>query len=83
MVGYPINVGNVMSRIISAVGVEHDRNYPFPNTLTMYFRDLEVEKRPFDVKVKPVAPFSWYSLKGLDNPKEKLQAAFFYPNRPV
>ncbi|XP_019261719.1 PREDICTED: lysine-rich arabinogalactan protein 17-like [Nicotiana attenuata] len=37
----------------------------------MYFRDLKVEKKPFDVKVKPVAPFSWYSLKGPDNPKDK------------
>lgn len=71
MARYPINMGNVMSRVISAVGVEHDQNYPFPSTLTIYFRDLEVEKRPFDAKVKPVAPFSWYSLKGSDNPKDK------------
>lgn len=60
-----------MSRVIYAVGFEHDQNYPFPSTLTMYSRDQEVENRPFDIKVKPVAPFSWYSLKGSDNPKEK------------
>jgi len=71
MAGYPINVGNVMSRIISLVGTETDRNYPFPNTLTMYFRDLKVEKRRFDIKVKATAPFSWYSLSGPDNPKDK------------
>ncbi|XP_075075744.1 uncharacterized protein LOC142162809 [Nicotiana tabacum] len=71
MARYLINVGNVMSRVIFAVGVEYDRNYPFPSTFTMYFRDLKVEKRPFDIKVKPVAPFSWYSLKGSDNPKDK------------
>jgi len=30
MAGYPINMGNDMSRIITIVGTEHDRNYPFP-----------------------------------------------------
>ncbi|XP_019223572.1 PREDICTED: neural Wiskott-Aldrich syndrome protein-like [Nicotiana attenuata] len=37
----------------------------------MYFRDLKVEKKWYDVKAKPVAPFSWYSLRGPDNPKDK------------
>ncbi|XP_019257855.1 PREDICTED: PERQ amino acid-rich with GYF domain-containing protein 2-like [Nicotiana attenuata] len=71
MAGYPINVGNVMSRIITIVGSEHDRNYPFPNFLTMYFRDLKFEKRPFDITVKAKAPFFWYSMHGDDNPKSK------------
>ncbi|XP_019241846.1 PREDICTED: uncharacterized protein LOC109221868 [Nicotiana attenuata] len=30
-----------------------------------------VEKKPYDVKAKPVAPFSWNSLRGPDNPKDK------------
>jgi len=68
MAGYPINVGNVMSRIITIVGAENDRNFPFPSFLTMYFRDLKVEKRPFDVKFKAKAPFSWYNMQGDDNP---------------
>ncbi|XP_075089086.1 uncharacterized protein LOC142170718 [Nicotiana tabacum] len=71
MAGYPINVGNMMSRIITIVGAEHDRNYTFPSFLTMYFRDLKMEKRPFDIKVKVKAPFSWYSMQGDDNPKSK------------
>lgn len=57
IVEYLINVGNVMSRIITIVGVEHDQNYPFPSFLTMYFRDMEVDKRPYDIKVKAVAHF--------------------------
>ncbi|XP_070017981.1 uncharacterized protein [Nicotiana sylvestris] len=36
----------------------------------MYFEDQDVEKRRFYVKVKPKAPFSWYSTKGPDNPKD-------------
>lgn len=71
MAGYPINVRNVMSRVITLVGNEHDRNYPFPSFLTMYFRDLKVEKRPFDIKVKARAPFSWYNMQRDDNQKSK------------
>lgn len=71
MVGYPINVGNVISRVITQVVSEGDRNYSFPSFLTMYFRDLEVEKRKFDVEVKAKAPFSWYNMQGDDNPKGK------------
>ncbi|XP_070022404.1 uncharacterized protein [Nicotiana sylvestris] len=37
----------------------------------MYSEDQEVEKRKFDIKVKPKMPFSWYSLKVEDNPKAK------------
>lgn len=59
MAGYPINMGNVMSRIITIVGAEQDRNYAFPSFLTEYFRDLKVDKRPYDIKVKAKAPFSW------------------------
>nr|XP_016506311.1 PREDICTED: uncharacterized protein LOC107824100 [Nicotiana tabacum]XP_016506312.1 PREDICTED: uncharacterized protein LOC107824100 [Nicotiana tabacum]XP_016506313.1 PREDICTED: uncharacterized protein LOC107824100 [Nicotiana tabacum] len=71
MVGYPINVGNVMSRVITQVVSEGDRNYPFPSFLTMYFTDLKVEKRNFDIKVKAKAPFSWYIMQVDDNPKSK------------
>ncbi|XP_070025777.1 uncharacterized protein [Nicotiana sylvestris] len=71
MAGLSINVGNVMSRVITRVVNEGDRSYPFPNFLIMYLEDQEVEKRKFDVKVKRKMPFSWYSLKGLDNPKAK------------
>ena len=71
MAGYPINIENVMSKVITKVVSEGDRSYPFPNFLTMYFEDQDVEKRKFDVKVKPKMPFSWYSLKGDDNPKGK------------
>ena len=42
MAGYPINVGKVMSRVITQVGNEGDRNYPFPSFVTMYFTDLKV-----------------------------------------
>ncbi|XP_019241213.1 PREDICTED: RNA polymerase II degradation factor 1-like [Nicotiana attenuata] len=59
-----------MSRVITRVVNEGDRNYPFPNFLTMYLNDLDVEKRRFDVKVKAKAPFSWYNTKGPDNPKD-------------
>ena len=58
MAGYPINMVNVMSQIITIVGVEHDQNYPFPSFLTKYFRDLEVDTSPYDIKVKATAPFS-------------------------
>lgn len=58
MVGYPINIGNVMSRVIIRVVNEGDRSYPFPYFLTMFFEDQDVEKRKFDMKVKPKAPFS-------------------------
>jgi len=71
MAGYPINIENVMSRVIKRVVNEVYRSYPFPNFLTMYFEDQDGEKRKFDVKVKPKMPFSWYSLKGDDNPKTK------------
>nr|XP_009791504.1 PREDICTED: uncharacterized protein LOC104238743 [Nicotiana sylvestris] len=71
MVQYLINVGNVMSWFISQVVDEGDKSYPFPNFLTMYFEDLKVEKRKFDVKVKAKAPLSWYSLQGDENPKGK------------
>lgn len=29
------------------------------------------DKRPYDIKVKATTPFSWYNLKGNDNPKDK------------
>nr|XP_009777419.1 PREDICTED: uncharacterized protein LOC104226991 [Nicotiana sylvestris] len=68
MAGYPINIENVMSRVITRVVNEGDRSYAFPNFLTMYLEDLDVEKRKFDMKVKAKAPFSWYNLQG-DDPK--------------
>jgi len=37
----------------------------------MYFRDLKVEKRSFDIKVKVKALFSWYNMQGDNNPKSK------------
>lgn len=71
MTGYLINIWNVMSRVITRVVNEGYRSYPFPNFLTMYFEDQDVEKRKFDVKVKLKMPVSWYSLKADDNPKAK------------
>lgn len=59
MAGYLINIENVMSRVIRRVVNEGDRSYPFPNFLTVYFEGRDVEKRKFDVKVKPKMPFSW------------------------
>lgn len=53
------------------MGFDSDRNYPFPNTLTMYFQDLKVKKKSYDVKVRLVAPFSWFSIQGPENPKDK------------
>nr|XP_009786220.1 PREDICTED: predicted GPI-anchored protein 58 [Nicotiana sylvestris] len=31
----------------------------------------QVDKRPYNIKVKGTSPFSWYSVKGNDNPKDK------------
>lgn len=70
MVGFPLNVGNIMSRVIYQVGNETKTNFPFPNTLSLYFRELKVKKKRYDVTVPPVAPYSWYDQLGPDNPKK-------------
>ncbi|XP_019240122.1 PREDICTED: putative uncharacterized protein DDB_G0290521 [Nicotiana attenuata] len=57
MAGYPINVGNIMSRMITRVVNENDRSYMFPNFLTMYFEDQDAEGRRLDLEVKPKCPF--------------------------
>lgn len=62
MVGFPINMGNLMYREITSMGIDSVWNYPYPNTLTMYVRDLEVKKKSYYVKVCPVSPFSWFSI---------------------
>lgn len=67
--GFLLNVGNIMSRVISRVGDETKTNYPFPNTLTLYFREMKVKKKKYDIMVPPVSPYSWYYQKGPDNPK--------------
>ncbi|XP_075110883.1 uncharacterized protein LOC142181618 [Nicotiana tabacum] len=69
MAGFPINVWNVMYSVITSIGIDTDRNYPYPNTLTMYFEDEKVKKYPFNVGVSPVSPFSWFNIQGSDNPK--------------
>nr|XP_016493968.1 PREDICTED: uncharacterized protein LOC107813241 [Nicotiana tabacum] len=69
MEGFPLNVGNIMSRVISTVGQETQTNYPFPNTFSLYFKELKVKKKKYDVKVPSVAPYSWYSQLGPENPK--------------
>lgn len=35
-----LNVGNIISKVIYAVGYEINTNYPFTNSLSMYFSDL-------------------------------------------
>lgn len=75
MAGFPINVGNVMYRVITSMGVDSDRNFPYPNTFTIYFQDAKVKKKPYDVKVRLVSPFSWFSIQGPDNPKDKKHKA--------
>lgn len=76
MVGYPINMGALMSANTTLVAQQENTSFSYPSTITEYLTNAKVESMPYDTKVKPTGSFDLYKLQDPRNPKSKMS------NRP-